>query len=612
MLLRLAVTVCTVTLFAAPSSGGVRFVRDGVVSFSFDETFIGFFAIAGLTFDEFVSTAPPHSGFDLGLRVLESSDFSIGVQDGQFAAFRDGRLATEGGARFMIPGTPLPFDIDAFSFIHDAEHEPEVWYAVGALRVVPFFELFSSFADFTAGDVSYDDTTGELSITGLTLVISQEAANDILAAPELAGSPFGEARIDIRMFIPNGDGDDDTDIDVGDYGVYRDCFTGPNDFLDQFTCRAFDFDDDRDVDLNDFGGLQRHFTGPLLLLNIGSVVEPNVDVTVSPADFFNLAEDVTPFRRSYQAGRNVTISAPPATLLSEFVRWTVNGVDQADGQTEMVVSMEEPKLAEAVYESVTSEVLIESTGTFGVPISASQPDVFGTSAGATDFILAYPNDAVVTFTAPLEWDNRFLERWRINGALAPNGQQDATLTIDGLSTVSVSYKDIIIIEQPQSLALCKGLPGELSVAAIGNDLNHQWFFEGEPIEGATEATLLFDALGGDQSGGYTVVVSNGLTSVTSEEAFVDVALPPLVTSNPTGGDFCPGDTVLLFVSASGASPQFQWLFNGKDIPGATEFFFSFGVTDASQAGAYTCRVSNDCGQTVTEEAVITIDIANCP
>ncbi len=599
-------------IFATPTLGGVRFVRSGVVSFSFEEDFINFFTVAGLTFDEFVSTAPPRPGFDLGLRVLESSDFSIGVIDGEFVSFRDGRLNTEGGARFTIPGSPLPFDLDAFSFIYDAEHEPEAWHALGAIRVVPFFEQFSSMADFTPGPILYDDATGQLSITELTLVISQEAASDILAAPDLAGAPFGRARIDIQMIIPSGDGDDDTDVDVGDYGAYRACHTGPDAFLEDAACRIFDFDDDRDVDLLDLGGVQRRYTGPLLLVNIDATVEPFVDVDVTPPDFFDLEQGTTPFRRSYKAGDNVTLTAPENTLLSGFVRWNVNGIDQADGQDTITLSMEQPQNAVAVYERVTSELFVESSGVFNVPITASPADVFESEGATTEFTLVYPDDTEVTLTAPAEWDGRFLQQWEIDGAPGVVAEQNATFTISEFTTATAVYRDIVILKQPQSLAQCEGLPGELSVVALGNNLSYQWLVDDEPIAGATSATLSFESIGPDQTGPYRVEISSPFATVTSEVAFIGVAQVPQVTSNPIGGDFCPGDNVLFFVSAMGTSPEYQWLFNGDEIPGATSFFYSFDVVDASQAGAYAVRVTNNCGETVSQDAIVTIDIENCP
>lgn len=59
------------------------------------------------------------------------------------------------------------------------------------------------------------------------------------------------------------DCDDDGDVDLVDFGIFQNCFNGPNrPAKDPGNCMIVDFDADGDVDLVDFGVFQRCFNGP--------------------------------------------------------------------------------------------------------------------------------------------------------------------------------------------------------------------------------------------------------------------------------------------------------------------------------------------------------------
>jgi hypothetical protein len=58
-----------------------------------------------------------------------------------------------------------------------------------------------------------------------------------------------------------GDGDEDGDIDLADYGGFLGCVSGAGVLVGE-ECEIFDLDFDADVDLVDFGRLQRIMTGP--------------------------------------------------------------------------------------------------------------------------------------------------------------------------------------------------------------------------------------------------------------------------------------------------------------------------------------------------------------
>ena len=71
--------------------------------------------------------------------------------------------------------------------------------------------------------------------------------------------------ITVRTLIDSlpvpGDYDGDGAVDLGDFGYWDQCMTGPEGGPYDPACAAFDFEFDGDVDVQDFGGFQTAFTG---------------------------------------------------------------------------------------------------------------------------------------------------------------------------------------------------------------------------------------------------------------------------------------------------------------------------------------------------------------
>ncbi|MBO4545498.1 MAG: leucine-rich repeat protein, partial [Verrucomicrobia bacterium] len=95
---------------------------------------------------------------------------------------------------------------------------------------------------------------------------------------------------------------------------------------------------------------------------------------------------------------------------------------------------------------------------------------------------------------------------------------------------AVEIDGILITEQPQSEILLEGDTVTFSTAVVGiGDLSYQWYKDGEAIKGATGSSYTIDSVQMADAGSYAVTVSNGVNSVTSEEATLTV-----IDSTPIG------------------------------------------------------------------------------
>ena len=84
------------------------------------------------------------------------------------------------------------------------------------------------------------------------------------------------------------------------------------------------------------------------------------------------------------------------------------------------------------------------------------------------------------------------------------------------------------------------------------------------------------------------------------------AAAPTISSHPTGADLCAGADYTLSVVASGPVSGYQWRLNGDDLPDETSSSLMLTNVDAGDAGSYDVVVSNACGDTISDTAVVTV------
>ncbi len=181
----------------------------------------------------------------------------------------------------------------------------------------------------------------------------------------------------------------------------------------------------------------------------------------------------------------------------------------------------------------------------------------------------------------------------VTNALGAVASNNATLTVAVPPAITT---------QPQSRSVNPGARVEFTVAATGSaPLGYQWFKDDVAISGATDATLVIAAATVSDAGVYRVNVTNVAGSVSSENATLTVATPPVITQQPIIVVNASGTSVR--VTASGSAPLvYQWYRNGTAVPGATAATYVLGTVNAGNRGVYNVVVSNSAGS-VTSESV---------
>ena len=164
-----------------------------------------------------------------------------------------------------------------------------------------------------------------------------------------------------------------------------------------------------------------------------------------------------------------------------------------------------------------------------------------------------------------------------------------------------------ILRDPQSQTNFPGGTARFSVGARGESLLYQWFFNGSPIAGATEATLVLDNITVQNAGNYTVQVSNDRGSAMSGMATLTVFTSPIVRGGPFSRAIYPGQSTAFFALVDGAPPlSYQWRYNGAPIANETNAILVLTNIQPSAGGLYSVRVTNIYGAAVSTNATLTV------
>ncbi len=167
----------------------------------------------------------------------------------------------------------------------------------------------------------------------------------------------------------------------------------------------------------------------------------------------------------------------------------------------------------------------------------------------------------------------------------------------------------VILLQPASQSPAVGEDVFLQVMAAGAPpLLYQWSWNGTNLAGATNATLVLRSVQTNNVGSYSVIVSNGLGTVTSTAALVNpLGLPPTIVAQPLDQTTFCSEGATFQVTAGGTKPfAYQWQLNNAPIPGATNRALVLNPATTNQAGPYSVVVTNIYGAATSAVAVLTV------
>jgi lipocalin len=215
-----------------------------------------------------------------------------------------------------------------------------------------------------------------------------------------------------------------------------------------------------------------------------------------------------------------------------------------------------------------------------------------------------------------------------------SGNYTVTVTGPGGSvTSSVAVLTVqtspVITKQPISLAIAAGSTASFTVNAVGTvPLSYQWLVNGTSLvngtnvvngasvitSGATTTNLTISSAQTNNSGSYTVIVTNIAGSVTSSVAALTVTNIQLaITRQPTNQTVVVGTTVQLAVTATGTAPlSYQWqvggtnVVEGSRIGGAISNVLTIKPAQTNNSGNYTVIVTYSTGSVTSSVAILTV------
>ena len=171
-----------------------------------------------------------------------------------------------------------------------------------------------------------------------------------------------------------------------------------------------------------------------------------------------------------------------------------------------------------------------------------------------------------------------------------------------------------ITTQPTNQMVLTGGTATFSVTASGTaPLSYQWQFYGTNIVNATNTTLILNNVQLNQTGNYSVTVSNIVGSTNSANAALTVVLPPVITQQPTNQSVLSYNSASFTVAATGTGPlSYQWQFNGTNlvdggnVSGSATTNLNLANVSLGNAGNYDVVVSNPYATTNSVVAVLTV------
>lgn len=360
-------------------------------------------------------------------------------------------------------------------------------------------------------------------------------------------------------------------------------------------------------------------------VSVANAFGTNNSTTVSLTVGMSPAITMQPQSLIVTQGQTATFTAAASGDLPLGFFWSANGLPIA-GATNLSFSITNAQPADAgTYDFTAINSFGSASSTDAVLTVYYPPTIYGQPAGQT---VGVGTDMALSVGAD---GNPLAYQWRLNG-LPVSGATNLTYEVavaqtnnsgnydvivsnflgsvtSSVAVVSVVYYPPAIITQPFWNNYPNQLGGSynmVQVNASGSLLAYQWLKNGNVLPGANGASLELNDLGVNDSGDYSVVITNLLGSVTSSVANLSIHY---ISSQPVGGNVLAGRNFTFNVSAQGDSLAYQWLKNNVIVPNANGTSFSLTNVALSDAGNYTVVVTNYNGSETSSVAALYVGYA---
>jgi alpha-tubulin suppressor-like RCC1 family protein len=326
-----------------------------------------------------------------------------------------------------------------------------------------------------------------------------------------------------------------------------------------------------------------------------------------------------PFGATVPAGLSYVFEAQASGAVPMSYQWQFNGTNLPNAHASALLLTNIQFSAQGVYSVIASNASGTVTSS-NAPLAVVPLIITSQPTNQTVF----GGDNVTMAVSAIGYSLTYA--WSFNGTNLP-GQTNLSLVLSNVtvsqagnyavlatsaygsiqsSNAQLSAVPLAITSQPGDQNIYEGDDAVFAVAAVKNGpFNYQWRFNGGNLPDQTNATLALSIVSTNQAGIYSVLVANPYGSMESSNAQLTVNLP-YITSHPAGASVYGGDNQTFGVSAAGARLNYQWQFNGTNLPNATNTTLTLLAVTTNQAGIYSAFVSNPYRTLTSSNATLTV------
>ncbi len=359
-------------------------------------------------------------------------------------------------------------------------------------------------------------------------------------------------------------------------------------------------------------------SGTIADLNLANNTSTLVITAVAPPIISS-----SPTNESVVAGTSpvLTVSAGGTSPLN--YQWLFNGTSVSSATTSSLLLANVDPSFDGAYSVIVTNAYGGTTGVIANLTVLIPPSITNPPVGQTVVV-----GANVTFTAGASGDLPLGYQWLFNGTnvagatttmlslanvqSSQGGNYSVLVTNDGGSITSAPAALVVIVpplitNQPAAQNVPVGTNVTFSAGVSGSaPFAFQWLINGTNISAATTNPFTLSNVQTNQTGLYSVIVTNLAGTNISVAAQLNVLIPPSITNQPAGVKVNLGTNASFTVGADGSQPlSYQWLFNGTNLVGATTNSLTVTNVQAAQAGAYSVIVTNLVGL-ATSAAQLTV------